>query len=714
MKLRIGCVVVGFLSLVLSLVQPTFAQAPAETASALPRLVRLGGTVKDLNGTPLTGLVGITFTLYSEQTGGAALWLETQNVTADSNGHYTALLGSTKPDGLPAELFTSEQARWVGVQVSGQPEQPRMLLVAVPYALKAGDAETIAGLPASAFVLANQETRNGAKGASAPASARVQKNSVPAANPGVTGIGVVGYIPMWDTTSDIVDSVIFQKSSAIGIATTAPAATLDVNGKADVRDTLTLFPKGTDSTLAINGTAFKVDQTGKLTFVSTQTFSGASLALPSTTSASVGVITLGGNRFLHNFGTNNTFLGAGAGNMAMTGTGDNTAVGASALTANTTGTNNSALGYLALGANTTGHGNSAFGYLALSANTTGIQNEAFGSGTLSLNTTGIQNAGFGLAALGSNTTGASNSAFGYAALNANTTGIQNEAFGIDALLANKTGNGNAAFGGGALAKNTTGGSSTTTGGNSAFGNFALFTNTTAGGNSAFGFSALTANTTGNNNVAVGAAALAKLTSGGGNIAVGTGAGGNLGAAESNNIYVGNSGIAGESNTIRIGFIGTQTAAFVAGISGKASPNGVAVLVNGTGQLGTTTSSRRFKHQIADIGAESDVLMKLRPVAFYYKPELDETQTRQYGLVAEEVAQVAPQLVLFGEDGTPQTVRYHFVNAMLLNEVQKQRQLVEEQQKTNEEQNNTIARQQEEIQDLAARVVKLETLLAAKR
>jgi hypothetical protein len=682
MKLRIGCLVVGFLSLILSLVQMTFGQAPTETASALPRLVRLGGTVKDLKGAPLTGLLGITFTLYSEQTGGAALWLETQNVTADRNGHYTALLGSAKPDGLPAELFTSEQARWVGVQVSGQPEQPRVLLVAVPYALKAGDAETIGGLPASAFVLTNQETGSGAKGAGAPASARVQKNFALAANPAVTGKGVLDFIPMWDTASDIVDSVIFQKSSAIGIGTTAPAATLDVNGKADIRDTLTLFPKGTDPTLAINGT--------------------------------VGVITLGGTRFLHNFGTDNTFLGVGAGNMTMTGLGTNTAVGFSALTANTTGRTNSALGASALSANTTGYGNSAFGYLALSANTTGVQNEAFGSGTLSVNTTGIQNAAFGLAALGANTTGASNSAFGYGALNANTTGIQNEAFGIDALLANKTGNGNAAFGGGALAKNTTGGSSTTTGGNSAFGNFALFTNTTAGGNSAFGFSALTANSTGNNNVAVGAAALAKLTSGGGNIAVGTGAGGNLGAAESNNIYVGNSGIAGESNTIRIGFIGTQTAAFVAGISGKASPNGVAVLVNGTGQLGTTTSSRRFKHQIAAIGAESDVLMKLRPVAFYYKPELDDTQTRQYGLVAEEVAQVAPQLVLFGEDGTPQTVRYHFVNAMLLNEVQKQRQLVEEQQKTNEEQNNTIARQQEEIQDLAARVAKLETLLAGRR
>jgi hypothetical protein len=313
-----------------------------------------------------------------------------------------------------------------------------------------------------------------------------------------------------------------------------------------------------------------------------------------------------------------------------------------------------------------------------------------------------------------NKTGHGNSALGYGALNANTTGIQNQAFGIDALVANTTGNGNSAFGGAALAKNTTGGSSATTGGNSAFGNFALSTSSTAGGNSAFGYSALTAATTGNDNVAVGAAALAKLTTGGNNIAIGTGAGGNLDAAESNDIYIGSSGIAGESNTIRIGYIGTITAAAIAGIYGKASASGVEVLVNAAGQLGTTTSSRVFKHQIVDMGEASDVLMKLRPVAFNYKPEIDQTQTRQYGLVAEEVAQVAPQLVVFGEDGAPQSVRYHFVNAMLLNEVQKQRHLVEEQQKTNEVQNNTIARQQEQIQDLAARVVKLEMLLSTKQ
>ena len=156
MKGRSSYVLVGFLSLALSLAPLTLAQTSAQTASALPRMVRFGGTVKDLNGSVLTGVVGITFALYSEQSGGAALWLETQNATADSSGHYTVLLGSTKPEGLPAELFTSEQAHWVGVQVSGQAEQPRLLLVSAPYALKAGDAETVGGFPASAFVLATR------------------------------------------------------------------------------------------------------------------------------------------------------------------------------------------------------------------------------------------------------------------------------------------------------------------------------------------------------------------------------------------------------------------------------------------------------------------------------------------------------------------------------------------------------------------------------
>jgi Chaperone of endosialidase len=466
----------------------------------------------------------------------------------------------------------------------------------------------------------------------------------------------------------------------------------------------TACKKATIPVFTTSGGAAKVDS-------SIVSQSGTTISVAGSISAKTG-FDIGSNPFAFgSISTQDVFLGF-AGNSTTTGTG-NTAVGSSAFAADTTGGNGTAVGASALSANTTGQGNSAFGFSALNANTTGMQNEAFGSATLLSNTSGSANAAFGLAALHANTTGINNSAFGYGTLYNSTTANQNEGFGYEALFTNTIGNGNAAFGTGALYANTTGGTSGKTGGNSAFGNFALLANTTAGGNSAFGFSALTANTIGANNVAVGAAALAALASGNGNVAIGTGAGGNLSAAESNDIYIGNSGIAGESNTIRIGYIGTATAAYMAGISGETSANGVDVLVNSAGQLGTVKSSLRYKHQIADMGVESDVLMKLRPVAFYYKPELDGTQTRQYGLVAEEVAKVAPELVVFGDDGTPETVRYHFVNAMLLNEVQKQRQQIQEQQKANEEQRNTITRQQEQIQDLAARMLKLETSLAAK-
>src|SRR5580700_7083102 len=131
------------------------AQAQTMPAgSALPRLMRFSGTANDARGNPVTGVAGITFALYAEQTGGAPLWRETQNVQAGAGGHYTVLLGAAKSEGLPADLFSAEQAHWVGVSVEGQAEQPRILLVSAPYALKAGDAETLSGLPPSAFLLA--------------------------------------------------------------------------------------------------------------------------------------------------------------------------------------------------------------------------------------------------------------------------------------------------------------------------------------------------------------------------------------------------------------------------------------------------------------------------------------------------------------------------------------------------------------------------------
>lgn len=285
MKRHITCIL--GVCLVLSFVFQIQAQQVATSSNgptALPRLVRFSGTARDIDGNPLTGVVGITFALYSDESGGAALWLESQNVQADANGRYTVLLGASKPDGLPTDMFTSEQARWVGIQISGQTEQPRVLLVSAPYALKAGDAETVGGLPASAFVLASPDQsktdqskvaqpKAAALAASSPASQNAQDQS-PLKNSAITGKGTIGYVPMFDSTTDIIDSLIFQKSSEIGIGTKTPAATLDVSGSGAVRDTLTLFPKGKDSTLAINGTAFNIDQTGNVTFISGQKFPG--------------------------------------------------------------------------------------------------------------------------------------------------------------------------------------------------------------------------------------------------------------------------------------------------------------------------------------------------------------------------------------------------------------------------------------------------------
>jgi hypothetical protein len=245
------------------------------------------GVLTNVNGKPLTGVVGVTFLLYRDQQAGSPLWMETQNVQPDKSGHYSVLLGSTTSGGMPRDVFVSAEARWLGVQVAGEQEQPRVVLAAVPYSLKAGDAETIGGLPASAFVLANG-TNASATRVSAGTSSAAAPASKPA-HPPVTGKGLVNFIPMWDKTSDIVDSLIFQKSGQIGVNTTSPAATFDVNGKSDIRDTLTLFPKGADSTLAISGTTFKVDQTGKVNFVSGQTFPGTGTITGVTTTSGSGL-----------------------------------------------------------------------------------------------------------------------------------------------------------------------------------------------------------------------------------------------------------------------------------------------------------------------------------------------------------------------------------------------------------------------------------------
>jgi hypothetical protein len=191
-------------------------------------MVNFSGTLTDVNGKPLTGTSGVTFYLYKDSQGGSPLWLETQNVQADTAGHYKVMLGATTSHGLPSELFVSGEARWLGVQIQGQAEQPRVLLLSVPYALKAADAQTIGGLPPSAFVLAlpasNTATTGGDSGAGSNAGTTA----------GVTGSGTTDFLPLWTSGSILGNSVLFQSGSGasakVGINITAPLATLDVNG----------------------------------------------------------------------------------------------------------------------------------------------------------------------------------------------------------------------------------------------------------------------------------------------------------------------------------------------------------------------------------------------------------------------------------------------------------------------------------------------------
>jgi len=190
MNLRMVCVAVGFLSLVVPLDAQTSGISPA--AGQVPPLIQFTNVATDQGGNTLSGVVDLTFTLYAAQQGGQPLWTETQNnVPLDVTGHYSVQLGITKPNGVPPTLFTSGQARWLGVRIGEQAEQPRVLLLSVPYALKAGDAATIGGLPPSAFVLA---TPPGAADGSTSISGSVPSADAPPAG-SVTGSGTLATSP---------------------------------------------------------------------------------------------------------------------------------------------------------------------------------------------------------------------------------------------------------------------------------------------------------------------------------------------------------------------------------------------------------------------------------------------------------------------------------------------------------------------------------------
>ena len=350
---------------------------------------------------------------------------------------------------------------------------------------------------------------------------------------------------------------------------------------------------------------------------------------------------------------------------------------------------NTAEGQSALLALTSGTYNTGVGFFSLLNNTTGSFNTALGAATLALNTTAQENTAVGAGALLSNTSGESNTANGALALLSNTSGIKNVAVGANALNANTGASFNTAVGADALATNTGGQE------NCAVGASALINNTSGIDNVAVGVAALNSNTTGSNNVALGLSAGFFQTTG------------------SNNVYIGGgqSGVAGENNTIHIADSSNPgvaaTACYIAGIFGQTSASGLPVLISSGNKLGTMTSSKRFKQDIKPMDNASQALLRLKPVVFRYKKEIDPTGRSQFGLVAEDVEKTSPDLVVRDKEGKPYSVRYDQVNAMLLNEFLKEHEaFVEEQGK--------VERLEKQVAALAAGLQKVSAELETSR
>jgi hypothetical protein len=293
----------------------------------------------------------------------------------------------------------------------------------------------------------------------------------------------------------------------------------------------------------------------------------------------------------------------------------------------------------------------------------------------------------GQAALLSLTTGGFNTGVGFLSLRSNATGQLNTAIGAGTLLAN-TGDNNTATGAAALLSNSTGNY------NTANGVQALFSNTTGLQNTAVGLQALASNTIGFFNTAVGLQALAGNTTGSGNIAIG---------------YVAGSGITAADNVIAIGTPGADVndSCYIANIAGRTvGAGGVACYVDNDGKLGVFLSARRFKTDIRDMGAASEALLALRPVTFHYKPELDKTGIPQFGLVAEEVAKVNPDLVTHDAKGELSSVRYDAVNAMLLNEFLKEHKAFVEEQHKVEKLEATVTNLMATVKEQATQIQKV--------
>ena len=379
------------------------AVAQQSTSLSVPNLINYSGTVRDVNNAGTSKVLGVTFAIYNQAEGGAPLWSEIQNVTVTATGRYSVLLGSSSSTGLPGDLFSPAEPRWLGVKVEGQPEQqPRVLLVSVPYAMKAAEADTLSGHSAGEFV--TTDTLQSA------VKEQVQQQI---GQPTASHTTAVGVSPNQNSSQYINNQTTQQVGANFNI---------DGNGTAATLNATSLYQLGGAPVLGSNG--------GQSLFLGTQA---------------------GQN----NTGNENTFLGIASG-QANTSGNFNTFVGKGAGSANTTGAFNTFIGRLAGQSNTTGQFNTFLGTTAGSSNTTGSYNFFLGGNAGYSNTTGAFNVMVGTGSGGQNTTGQSNTMFGNTSGAANTTGSYNAFFGGSSGVANTTGSANVFFGVNAGYNNTSG------------------------------------------------------------------------------------------------------------------------------------------------------------------------------------------------------------------------------------------------------------------
>jgi Chaperone of endosialidase len=406
--------------------------------------------------------------------------------------------------------------------------------------------------------------------------------------------------------------------------------------------------------------------------------------------------------------------------------GGNTAEGTNALFSLTGGVWKTGLGFQTLYHTTTGNQNTATGYQTLFSNTTGSLSTAYGSQALYNNTTGNSNAATGFRTLFSNTTGSKNTGNGYRALLFNSTGRNNTASGFNTLYSNRTGDNNTATGSEALVNNQDGSGNTANGFqalhdntssfNTAIGNQTLYNSYAAYGNTAVGNQAIFTNIDGNYNTAIGDSALHDNIYGTDNTTIGWYAGYNI--TGDGNICIGSGayGVAGESGTIRIGGYSGYNACYINGIYGQGVDpyTSQAAYVSESGKLGTVVSSQRFKRDIKPMDRISDAILALKPVTFHYLS--DAKNTPCFGLIAEQVAEVNPNLVIHDKSGEVLSVRYDAVNAMLLNEFLKAHRKMEEQEATIAELKKdfgaTIAQLTARLNEQASQIQKVTAQLAA--